>query len=428
MAYVLNVSADRGELLFQTASEHWERPVSEPVPKFSVPGQTPILVFASFHEGHITHIADGRRGPRAGTGLLQLNMRDLDELTRPVPFSEIAGQVPAGVRSHLLRYFRSGGVLPAKTRDAFIAFMVQTDDTVADRTSRLEGNARGLDGLSPRAKENLALQKDTVAVGLRIAGVEPDQLLGWRVGGHAPRSFLDGLSGARVREDAMILTDFSTIPGFDQVGGASHVAAHTFRGRRDPSNRVTVIMANRLALEQQTGADLIYYNEKYRSFVMVQYKAMEQESGEAVFRWQTGDQFEKELARMEVLWKEIEHAGMAGDPATFRFATNPFFLKFCPRVVFDPDKRGLFRGMYVPLDLWHRIRQSGTLRGLRDGNVVTYANVGRYMSGTEFTNVVSESWIGTSMAQSDILEPVIRRVLETGKTMTMAVKHRPDRT
>ena len=144
----------------------------------------------------------------------------------------------------------------------------------------------------------------------------------------------------------MILADFSTIPGFDKVGGTYRVAAHTFQGRRDPSNRVTVIMANRLALEQQTGADLIYYNEKYQSFVMVQYKAMEEDHGEAKFRWQAGDQFEKELARMQGLWRQIKHAGMAADPDAFRFATNPFFLKFCPRIVLYPDKRDWFRGMY----------------------------------------------------------------------------------
>lgn len=346
VAYVLCVSGDRGDRLFQIAGEYWERPVSDPVPRFAVPGQAPILVFASFREGNITHIAEGKRGPRAATGMVQLMMHNLDELTRPLPFAEIASNVPARVRSHLLRYLRSGGVLPAKTSDAFIAFMVEADDEVADRMSLLEENARELQGLTPRAKENLALQKDTVGVALRIAGVEQDQLAGWRVGEHPPRSFLDGLPGARVREDAMILADFSTIPGFDKVGGTYRVAAHTFQGRRDPSNRVTVIMANRLALEQQTGADLIYYNEKYQSFVMVQYKAMEEDHGEAKFRWQAGDQFEKELARMQGLWRQIKHAGMAADPDAFRFATNPFFLKFCPRIVLYPDKRDWFRGMY----------------------------------------------------------------------------------
>jgi len=36
-----------------------------------------------------------------------------------------------------------------------------------------------------------------------------------------------------------------------------------------------IILANRMRLEEQTGADLIYFNATFRSFVMVQYKAME---------------------------------------------------------------------------------------------------------------------------------------------------------
>ena len=427
VAYVLRVSADRGEELFQIASEYWERPVSHPVPKFGVSGRTPIVVFASFHEDAITHIALGKRGPRAGTGMVQLQMHELDELTRPFPFSEIESHVPAQVRRHLFRYFHSGGVLPDRTGNAFVDFMVQADESVADRMSRIEYNTPAPQRFSPRAEENLALQKDTVGVALRIAGVEHDQLAGWRVGEHPPRSFLDGLPGARVREDAMIQADFSTIPGFDQIRNATHIATQPFQSRRDPSNRVTVIMANRRPLEQQTGVDLIYYNEKYRSFVMVQYKAMEQEGGEERFRWAEGDQFAKELARMEFVWRTIRTASVGDAPAAFRFSNNPFFLKFCSRVVFEPDSTKMFQGMYLPLDLWHRLRQSGAVKGPKGGNVVTCADVERSMNNSEFINVVSKSWVGTSEVQSDILESVIREVLTTGKTITLAVKQRGDR-
>ena len=79
--------------------------------------------------------------------------------------------------------------------------------------------------------------------------------------------------------------------------------------------------------------------------------------------------------------------------------------------------------MYVPLDLWHILSRSGKLKGPRDGNAVTFANVGRAMNNTEFINLLSKSWVGTSADQSDYLEPLIREVLMTGKTMTLAVKH-----
>ena len=84
----------------------------------------------------------------------------------------------------------------------------------------------------------------------------------------------------------MLHADLTSLPGFAAIQDAPHIAARTFQSKTDPSVRVTVVMANRLALEEQTGADLIYFNETYRSFVMVQYKALEKgdEEGNSVGR------------------------------------------------------------------------------------------------------------------------------------------------
>ena len=43
-----------------------------------------------------------------------------------------------------------------------------------------------------------------------------------------------------------------------------------FENPTDRRQALTVIMANRTPLEEQTGADLIYYNETYGAFVLVQ--------------------------------------------------------------------------------------------------------------------------------------------------------------
>ena len=64
------------------------------------------------------------------------------------------------------------------------------------------------------------------------------------------------------------------MPGFEAIGEVTHYGSKVFEKTENPAVRLTVIMANRLPLEQQTGADLIYFNEAYRSFAMVQYKAM----------------------------------------------------------------------------------------------------------------------------------------------------------
>jgi hypothetical protein len=79
------------------------------------------------------------------------------------------------------------------------------------------------------------------------------------------------LQSASVREDAAIVADLSSTPGFAAVKEFPF-AAKVFRSPMEPSVQLTVILANKLKLEEQTGADLIYYNETFRSFVLVQYR------------------------------------------------------------------------------------------------------------------------------------------------------------
>ena len=182
-------------------------------------------------------------------------------------------------------------------------------------------------------------------------------------------------------------------------------------------------MANRLPLEQQTGADLIYFNEAYRSFVMVQYKAMEKRDEETEFRWQAKDQFSDELDRMETILEKLRRVQSGQNPDGYRFTDNPFFLKFCPRVVFNPDDKGLFRGIYLPVELWKRADAAGRFKGKRGGKVLTYENVGRRINNSEFVMLVAGSWVGTSIEQSAVLGDLIRTVLAAGKTVTLAIRH-----
>ena len=182
-------------------------------------------------------------------------------------------------------------------------------------------------------------------------------------------------------------------------------------------------MANRLPLEQQTGADLIYFNETYRSFVMVQCKAMEQGQNGAEFRWTQEDQFEREILRMDSMVAKLNKEKSGTSPDGYRFSENPFFLKFCPRVRFNPDDKSLSKGIYLPLDLWRRNHIAGRLKGKRGGNLLTFENVGRRITNSEFISLVTNSWVGTSIEQSGHLENWIRGVLVSGKSITFAIKH-----
>ncbi len=423
--YVLHAIPERGRLLVETAAEpdSWgQQRAAEPVEKFSHSRNSPLVVFCSFERGLITHLAEGRKGSSAGTGLVRLNISSVHRLRRPINFDELLSKVSTRARSYVERALQDGGML-TPTAFAEVVSVLNEDRSLRDRLQRYsESRRQRIARLTSKERTILALQKEALGTALQIADISTNQLLDWQPPEGRPRSFLDGLPEATVREDSMLLVDHSNVPGFKAFEGVSHVAARTFVSETDPSVRLTVIMANREKLEKHTGADLIYFNETFRSFVMVQYKAMEKGAKEPEFRWRTGDQFSEELARMDAMAIELEKISDDDAADGFRLHQDPFYLKFCPRIAFNPDDRGLFNGMYLPRTLWHRMVKAGGLKGAKNGNVLTYSNAGRRFQNREFISLVANSWIGTTIPQSTSVERMIKEVLGSGRAVTYAVK------
>ena len=166
--YVLNVPPQRRELLLEEAehggSYYRSAPhVAEPVPTFQHSRRAPLVVFASFEDGKVTHIADGKKGALAGTGLSRLNMQDLQPLARPIGFDGLHSGVPKRLQTHLKRVLTGGGILPPKTLGAFVDRIVELDASVGGQLARYSKRRReALRRFEPRAKENLAR--------LRLAG------------------------------------------------------------------------------------------------------------------------------------------------------------------------------------------------------------------------------------------------------------------
>jgi hypothetical protein len=419
-AYVLNIPKERREVLLLETCRTSN--ISEPVPRFDHSRRAPLIVFACFNDKAITHIADGRKGASAGTGLVRLNMSSLQDLRRPIRFKELVDRAPPRVRSPLTRVLTGGGKLPPKSLGATVDIVLALDPSLSPRLARFSDlRAVRLAGLTLNARANLAIQKETVSAALQIAGLGSETVLDWSPGETVPRSFLEGLPEARVREDVMLTTDFSVLPGFEAIRSYPF-AAREFQSNDYPYVRLTVIMANRLPLEEQTGADLIYYNEAYHSFIMVQYKAMEEGSDGPEFRWRVDDQLDDEIKRMDNLLETLKQVPENRTPGSFRLHNNPFFIKLCPRIVFNPDDKGLFKGMYLPLELWKSLASDPVTKGARGGRVLTYRNAGRWLSNSHFVALAGHAWIGTSTSQSALLERIIRTVLETGRTVTFAVE------
>lgn len=416
--YVLIVPPERALTLLEHAAPGLA--VGEPVPVFPGANRAPLLIIASFSPGFITHIADGRKGVASGTRLVRLNLSDLEELTAPIPMHRLLEALSPRARAPVLRRIDGGGPLPPAAFRSVVTALSQLAPDIAPRLARFTGERDQIVArLSDAARRALAEQKESVTLAMRITDFDTRELLDWTppVEG-PPASFLDGLPEARVREDAMVVHDLGHLPGFSAVRDYAF-AAKVFE---KDGTRLTVVLANKLPLEEQFGTDLIYYNETYRAFVMVQYKAMERSGkGKAEFRLPNA-QLEVEIARMDATTAALSEIADDLSRDSFRLHGSPFVLKLCARHLFNPDDSGLFPGMYLPLEYWRRLVQDPATLGERGGRLVTYENVGRKLTESEFVSLVAGGWMGTGAAQSGLLEGVVREVLEHGKAVVLAVK------
>lgn len=420
--FVVFLSKDRMTTFLECVAE--ERAFAEPVADFQHSRTAPLVCFVA-SAGKLTHIGLGRRGVRAGTGLSRLNIDQAEELPEPISVRKLLNHLPKRNAASVRKRFQSGGLLTDKGFHAVIESIRQLSTQASTLLERFsQARTERIERLSAKARNNLAQQKEALLTALSIAGLNRDPIQEWTPSDSTPVSFLDGLPSVRLREDPMVINDLQNLPGFEVIKTYTYGAA-VFESEAT-AERLTVILANRLPLEEQTGTDLIYFNETYQSFVMVQYKAMERadrKSGIPLYLYRLPDaQLKEEIDRMDAVLGALKACAPNTGIGGFRLTENPFFLKLCPRLVFNPDDVGLVPGMYLPLDYWKLLENDPSIKGPKGGLRITYDNAKRHFDNTSFTTVVSKAWVGTTPSQSQVLQDVIRETLKTGKAVAIAIK------
>ena len=418
--FILRLSSERREVFEDTYEEGI---FAEPVAEFSHSRNVPLLCFILDDSNQITHIALGKRGRLAGTDLRRLNLERIFKLTNMVSVSSIYERSPTTVKKKLNEKLMNGGLLPPKSFEALINILSELAPESASILKRYsEERIRRIENLSSKSKEALAEQKEAVATALTIAGIDRDELLGWDVNTNKETSsFLDGLEQARLREDPMVVNDLMNLPGYEIIKTAPYNSV-VFE---NDQSKLTVVLANRLPLEKQLGTDLIYYNETFSCFLMIQYKAMEEEAGEFVYRF-PNQQLTEEIDRMKAVMGELKKCAPNTEADGYRLSENPFFLKICPRIVFNPDNVGLVKGMYLPLDYWELLSEHPSLVGPKGGRRLSYRNVRRYFDNSAFVTIASGGWVGTNINQSTVLQEAIRSTLDSGRAVVFAVNVEKD--
>lgn len=418
--YILVLDKDRAAIFGDSRIEGSY--FAEAVPEFEHSRTSALVVFISAEPNAITHIARGKRGVRAGTNQRRLNLEDIREVKKPIAVKRIEDSVSTKVWRHMMRRLSKGGLLPPRTFEEFVDAVLRLTPELRDVLSTYSKERQErIHRLSSEARRALGAQKEVLNTALHIADIDRSPLLKWvPIDNAPPTSILEGLEETRLLEDAMIWHDLlEPLEGFAEVKKSITGAAKFQSEFVD----LEVIVANRTPLEKQTGADLIYFNATFRSFVLVQYKAMEKVGAgqEATFRL-PDPQLEDEIARMDAILAAFKGTSAPSHRHHYRLNGNPFFLKLCPRIVLHPDSVGLTPGMYLPLDYWRFIEKDSDMIGNRGGRIVTYRNVGRYLDNSSFAAVVRSAWIGTTPSQTALLAPVIQVLLKGERAVLVAVR------
>jgi len=399
---------------------------SESVNTFDHSSTSPLVCLILTTAEAITHIGAGHPGRgknSAGTGLRRLRVNDIHVLREPISTSSLLDAMDSSVRRNAQSAIENGKIVREKTFQNLIDGLRVLSPEAATILASFSSERRArINALTPNVRNVLAAQKDSVAVALNIAGIDRDELLTWDplpVEGIQPRSFLDGLESVRLRERQMITQDLRKFPGCDEVRSGPH-SSTVFTG---PNCVLTVIMTDLLPLEEVTGTDLIYFNESYKSCVMVQYKAMSNDPN-PVFRFANDKDLPGEIQRMQHVQAQLSVLQDTLAKEDFRLNKNPFFLKICPRLVLNPDDTEMIKGMYIPLDLWTRIEADESMVGPKGGRLISFENAGRHMTNSDFAALVSKGWIGTNQNQSKDLDSFICETLSSGRSLTFAVQER----
>lgn len=269
---------------------------------------------------------------------------------------------------------------------------------------------RVLDAVSDvdlRAK-NRSLQLDALQTVLRVFDTEVN----------ADAAFLDvseemetALDGTNIQEANVILNDSRVIPGY--VLESSDVTGRAIFVKGD--EKLEVITANALPLEEVFGVDLIYLNQISQNIVMVQYKMLDRKGSTEKARWQhtVTPQLHEEIDRMHKFRTEA-FPNCDG----YRLNSNPFYFKFVKRERIEGT-----RGMVLPLEHFERILKSSDARGPQNGLRVDYESLsGQYLRQTAFIELIRSGYIGSTPNATEALEKLIKYVTTNGKSAVVAVR------
>jgi hypothetical protein len=391
------------------------------------------------------------RGKKTATYERNVDVEDVTAISAAIPLARVQHRLGgfADAVSH------DGPVTEARGRrllDALIAESPALQPVIARLLRRIDDEVTA--GV---AGELQGLQKDATGVLLKARGMDRSELRRYEPQ-PAGTPFIAGLSGAsmiepglpttdpdpgtqqpqphdeeepsdrenveqrwtgRVTEDQLIIHDADRVPYRDwfQVPDL-RVGWRTFT---DGAKKMEIFNANRTNAEHEMGVDLIYHNFAHDSFVMVQYKRMRPET-DLVYR--PDRNLTAELDRMR---RVDEHCRKhdADTSSEVRLLPTPCMVKLCQPQTVVQDSLELIAGMYLGREHFETLLSSPHCKGPRDGVLMTFANVPRYLNNTIFAELLGSGWIGSRGRGTAYVREQIAASLQAGRAVVAGIDLTP---
>lgn len=380
-----------------------------------------MLCFISARRGLLTHVARSVVCYEAESGKDKLEIWNVLPLASPVRISAIGSKLE-GKQAWRAKRALKGGPISASAFPLVLAALAKVDGEAL-------GIAEGLIDRRPpspepeptTAKTNWAYQRDAAVTALEIARIPKDRLsIAPQLDAQDPSritSIFDSDGAETTIEDLAILQDLDSADADWTFVKRQRYPAKVFV---NGDTQLTIILANKLPLERQLGADLVYVNETFKAVVFVQYKMFAGVDGEDGYR--PDKQLNEEIARMDAAAAKLVTVAQDETCDGYRFGVEPFFLKFCSKLLTYSDA-GHVPGLYVPLGFWKRLAKTSAVKGRRGGTIVHADTFGRrHLTPTHFIDMVGRGWVGTSALQTEVLVPYLKAAMAGKKGIVLAVQ------
>lgn len=226
-----------------------------------------------------------------------------------------------------------------------------------------------------------------------------------------------------VTEDEIANHDLQYFPDFVH-SDKYHIKTNAFT---DGNDIVLVSMANRNAIEDVLGVDLVYYDEVAESFCLVQYKRMIQHSGKFVYYPSSDGNYKKDMKLMKshtATFKEIEKAHIGSKfnrmYDNYRIFDGHFFFKFARSINFEPFHNRVIPGYYIPFDMWVSLVEE-----CKDKNSTLKAcaeTLTKFIATKEFCELLKRGMIGSRRCSADSVVQVMAECLRGNRSVVFAHK------